>query len=193
MHALFVEEFGRSEISFDNLKALCSRKGWKTGRDGRLRKGNIPPNKGKKGMPSHPGSIATQFKPGHAGTRVSPMWSERVDSKDPYVYIKVPIKNPHTGALGHFVHKHRWLWEQQNGPIPAGQVLKCRTSDKANCDPSNWCLVPRGVLPRLNGIHGRDYDAAPDELKPVILVAALLAHKAAERDGRPWRKRRKTK
>jgi hypothetical protein len=135
----------------------------------------------------HPNSIATRFKQGHGGTNNVPMWSERRDSKDPYLYIKVPIINPHTGAFGHFVHKHRWMWEQRNGPIPAGYALKCRTSDKTNCDPSNWCLVRRGVLPRLNGIHGRDYEAAPDELKPLILASAMVAQKAAERDGRPWR------
>lgn len=191
LHALFAETFGRPELTRDQIKALCTRKGWRTGRDGRLQKGNVPPNKGKKGMKPHPNAVATLFKKGQVPKNLKPMGHERKDSKDPYIYIKVPLTNPHTGFFGHYVHKHRWLWEQEHGPIPRGYVLKCRTSDKANCDPANWCLVPRGVLPRLNGIHGRDYDAAPDELKPLILAAALLAHKAAERDGRAWRFRRR--
>jgi hypothetical protein len=193
LHALFVEAFDRPELTVDQVKALCTRKGWKTGRDGRLQKGNVPPNKGRKGMPMHPNAISTQFKPGHGGTNNRPMWSERFDTKDGYIYIKVPVTNPHTGAFGHFVHKHRWLWEREHGPIPKGHALKCLSSDKTNCDPANWHLVPRGVLPRLNGINGRNYDAAPDELKPLILAAALLAQKAAERDGRPWRHRARRK
>lgn len=75
---------------------------------------------------------------------------------------------------------HRWLWEQRHGPIPDGHALKSLDGNKLNTDPSNWELVPRGLLPRLNGIHGRDYDAAPAEMKPTIMAVAKLAHRLAE-------------
>lgn len=59
-------------------------------------------------------------------------------------------------------------------------VLKCLDGDKLNCAPSNWIAVPQGMLPRLNGNSGRDYDKAPAELKPTILAIAKLEHKARE-------------
>jgi hypothetical protein len=41
LHALFAQTFGRVDVSVDNIKALCSRKGWTAGPEGRRR------NKGK--------------------------------------------------------------------------------------------------------------------------------------------------
>jgi hypothetical protein len=76
--------------------------------------------------------------------------------------------------------KHRHLWEQANGPIPADHVLKCLSNDKSNSDPSNWTLVPKAVMPRLAGRHGINYDEAPDELKPVLMQTALTEHAARE-------------
>lgn len=115
----------------------------------------MPPNKGRRGY-CPPGCEKSWFRKGHTRNRIHAIGHERLDAKDGYVYVKVPIPNPYTGACGHYVHKHRWLWQQDHGPIPAGHVLKCLSSDKTNCDPSNWQLVPRGLLPRLNGIHGRN-------------------------------------
>jgi hypothetical protein len=36
------------------------------------------------------------------------------------------------------------------------------------------------MAPRLNGRFGRGYDAAPAELKPIILATAKLEHAARE-------------
>jgi hypothetical protein len=74
-------------------------------------------------------------------------------------------------------------WEEANGPVPAGYVLKSREGNRQNTDPANWELVPRAILPRLNGRFGRNYDSAPSELKPTIMVVAKLEH-AACRTGR---------
>lgn len=41
LHVMFVQVFGRSDVTSDNIKALCSRKGWSAGPEGRRR------NKGK--------------------------------------------------------------------------------------------------------------------------------------------------
>jgi hypothetical protein len=74
-------------------------------------------------------------------------------------------------------------WEEVNGPVPAGYVLKSRDGNRQNTDPSNWELVPRAILPRLNGRFGRDYDSTPSELKPTIMAVAKLEH-AARRKAR---------
>ena len=60
-HAKFCARFGRDDVSLENYKNLCTRKGWKTGRTGRYDNGHVQDNKGKK-MPYNPNSAATRFK-----------------------------------------------------------------------------------------------------------------------------------
>ncbi len=186
-HHAFVEAFGRDDVTAINLHSLRKRKGWKTGRTGQFEKGAAPVNKGQKCPPGvggrHPNSRATQFRKGGLPHNYHGAGHERIDSKDGYVIIIVDETNPWTGAATRPVHKHRWLWEKANGPIPNGFVLKCRDGDKTNCDPSNWELIERGLLPRLSGRFGRDYDHAPAELKPVFMTVAKLQH-AARRKGK---------
>ena len=178
-HRQFLKAFPRDDVTAQNLHALRKREGIKTGRTGRFEKGAVPANKGKR-MPFNPRSAATQFKPGQLPHNHQGAGHERIDNKDGYVVMIVDEVNPWTGAATRPVHKHRWLWEQKHGPIPDGFALKC-LGDKLNTDPSNWELVPRAMLPRLNGRYGRDFDKAPDELKPTILAVTRLEHAAREK------------
>lgn len=177
--AEFRAKFGR-DIAAANLHALRKRKGWKTGRTGCFEKGLIPHNKGK----PHPagrsaGAAKNHFKKGNLPHNTNYLGHERV-SKDGYAEISVDETNPHTGFERRYVLKHRWLWEKQHGPIPEGMALKCK-GDKTNCDPSNWELIPRALLPRLGGRFGRGYDAAPAELKPAIIAVVKIEHQIRER------------
>lgn len=178
LHAEFMARFGRGDVTLENFKALCKRKGWMTGRTGRFIPGQPSLTKGKK-MPFNPNSARTQFKKGGLPHNTKHLGHERVN-RDGYVEISVDQMNPHTGYERRYVHKHRWQWEQINGPVPDGMVLKCLDGDKANTDPGNWELIPRAMLPRLNGRFGRDYDNAPPEVKPVIMAVAKLEHRARE-------------
>ena len=171
-------EWGRWDVSFENFKAMCTRKGFRTQRDGRFRKGVVPPNKGRKGYCA-PGSEKGHFRRGQEPHNTKWLGHERV-SKDGYVEVSVAETNPHTGYGRRYVQKHRWLWEQANGPVPEGHCLKSLDGDKTNTDPSNWIAIPRAMLPRLNGRFGRDYDSAPAELKPLILATVRLEHAARE-------------
>jgi hypothetical protein len=184
LHAVFVAEFNRTDVSMDDIKALCTRKGWKTGRDGRFEKGRTPENKGKPCPPGkggrHPNARKTQFKKGNRTGRANhiykPIGSERF-SKEGYLERKIHDGLP-LQSRWQAVHKIRW--EEENGPVPDGMVLKCISGDRLDTAPSNWEPVPRGLLPRLNGKHGRDYDHAPSELKPAIMAAAKLEHRVSE-------------
>jgi hypothetical protein len=182
LHAAFVAEFGRIDIKVDDIKSLCTRKGWKTGRDGRFDKGAVPANKGKK-MPYNANCARTQFKKGNRTGRANhvykPIGSERI-SKDGYLERKVHDGMPLQSRWRMVQHIR---WEEVNGPVAAGYVLKSRDGNRQNTDPSNWELVPRAILPRLNGRFGRDYDSAPSELKPTIMAVAKLEH-AARRKAR---------
>lgn len=182
LHAAFVAAFGRHEVSVDSLKQLCLRKGWGTGRTGRFLKGAVSLNKGKRCAPGkggrHPNARKTQFRKGRLPRNHRGPGHERIDGKDGYVILIVEETNPWTGAKTRPMHKHRWLWQKLHGPVPDGMALKCRDGDKTNCDPSNWELIPRALLPRLNGRFGRDYDQAPAALKPIIMAVAKLEHAA---------------
>ncbi|MCW1932647.1 HNH endonuclease signature motif containing protein [Pararhodobacter zhoushanensis] len=179
LHTKFCALFDRKDVSRINLTALCKRKGWLTGRTGCYEKGRVPENKGKR-MPYNERSAATQFKSGQRPHTWRGPGHESTD-KDGYVWLIVAETNPHTGADTRRVMKHRWLWEQANGPVPDGHVLKALDGDRGNTDPSNWRVIPRALLPRLTGRFGRDYDAAPDELKPLIMATAELAQIASEK------------
>lgn len=180
LHGAFVETFQRNDVEAKHLHSLRKRRGWKTGRTGCFVKGQTPPNKGKKCEPGkgglHPNARHTQFKSGQKPHNTNYLGHERV-SKDGYVEISVAERNPHTGFERRYVLKHRYLWEQANGPLPEGYCLKC-LGEKTDMDLSNWEPVPRAILPRLNGRFGRDYDAAAPEVKPAIMAIAKLEHRA---------------
>lgn len=187
-HAAFVATFGRHDITIAQILSLRKNRRWKTGRTGRFEKGLVPANKGKPCPPGtggrHPNAVRTQFRKGNVSHTYRGPGHERIDPKDGYVIMIVAETNPWTGAATRPVHKHRWLWEQANGPLPDGYVLKCLDGDKTNTHPSNWEAVPRGVLARLNGGPHRKhiaYDAAPAELKPTVLAVAKLRHAVGQR------------
>lgn len=185
-HRAFIEQFGRDDVSLINLHSLRKRKGWSTGRTGQFVKGQEPPNKGKKCQEGeggrHPNARRTQFKKGNMPHNTQYLGHERV-SKDGYVEISVAETNPHTGFERRYVLKHRWLWEQANGPVPEGHALKCLDGNKQNTDPSNWEAIDRGVLARLNGGRFKRtlaYDDAAPELKPTVMALAKLRHRSGQ-------------
>lgn len=178
LHSAFVKMFARAQVTPDALKGVLSRRGWRTGRDGRFARGSVPANKGKK-MPYNANSARTRFKKGGRPANTKYAGHERVD-KNGYILISVEETNPHTGFERRYVLKHKRLWERMHGPVPKGMALKCK-GDRLNTDPSNWELVPRGLLPRLNGKSGRGYDYAPQDLKPTIMAVAKLEHRLREK------------
>lgn len=174
MHAEFCARFGRGDVSLGALNALCKRKGWMTGRTGCFEPGEAPHNKGRKGF-CPPGSDKGWFKKGGLPHNTRYLGHERI-SKDGYVEVSVAETNPHTGYERRYVAKHVHLWERANGPVPDGMCLKSIDGNRQNTDPSNWEAIPRALLPRLNGRFGRDYDAAPAEIKPTIMAISKLEH-----------------
>lgn len=187
-HRAFQAVFDRPAATAVNLNSLRKRKGWLTGRTGHFVKGGEPLNKGK-ACPEgtggrHPNARLTQFRKGERPHTYRGPGHERIDQKDGYVILIVAETNPWSGAKTRPVHKHRWLWEKANGPIPEGCVLKCRDGDKTNTDPSNWFPVERGVLSRLNGGRHKTrpaYAAVEPELKPTVLALAEVEQAALRR------------
>lgn len=174
---MFCARFNRT-VSLQNLKALCTRKGWKTGRTGCFHSGHKPHNKGKPFSPA--GSEKGRFKKGRLPHNTRHLGHERL-SKEGYVEVSVSEPNPRTGFERSYVLKHRYLWEKANGPVPKGHVLKSIDGDKANTSPANWEAIPRALLPRLSGGRWfKPYDAYEPELRPMVLTTARLDHAARE-------------
>lgn len=179
-HAAFCKKFKRTDISITAYNALCKRKGWKTGRNGRYQPGDVAYNKGKK-MPYNENSAKTQFKKGRVPHNTKYLKHERV-SKEGYTEISIDEENPHTGYGRRYVLKHRYLWQLKNGDVPEGMCLKNIDGNRLNTDPSNWELIPRAILPLLNGgyaARGINYEEAEPEVKPVVLSLAKLRHAQA--------------
>lgn len=181
LHAKFRKTFPRNRVSLENLKALCTRRGWLTGRDGCFVKGAEPANKGRP-MPFHPNSAATRFKKGNRTGRANQMYkpigTERF-SKEGYLERKIHDGMP---LQSRWRAVHLVNWEKLHGAIPEGMCLKCK-GKRLNTDPSNWELVSRSMLPRLNNRWGRDYDNAPADLKPTIMAVAKLEQQIQNRRG----------
>jgi hypothetical protein len=179
----FAERFDR-QVKAVNLHALRKRKGWKTGRTGQFEKGSEPVNKGRKCAPGtggrHPNAIKTQFRRGERrGVAVKlyrPIGTERI-AKDGYLERKIHDGMP---LQSRWRAVHLINWEAVNGPIPVGHCLKC-LGDKTNTDPANWKLIPRAMLPALNGgRHKRRpaYDESAPELRPSLLALAEVETEA---------------
>ncbi|PWJ93558.1 HNH endonuclease [Mesorhizobium loti] len=180
LHAAFVAQFGRADIRLEDIKALCSRRKWNTGRTGGFEKGSVPFNKGKP-HPARGRAVETQFKKGSmtgaAAAKYKPIGTERFN-KDGYLERKIHDGMP-LQSRWRLVHILRW--EELNGSLPEGSVLKSLDGNRLNTEPSNWRAIPRALLPRLGGRYGRGYDHAPSALKPTILAIAELEHAARER------------
>lgn len=171
LYAAFIRAFPRSKVSFDNLKSLCWRKGWKNGRDGRFSKGIVPANKGKK-MPFNANSARTRFKKGNRSGRAlevyKPIGSTRL-SKEGYVERKIHDGLP---LQSRWRAVHLLNWEKKRGRIPKGHCLKCRDGNKANMKLSNWELITRAALARRNKrFSGVPIPAA---LEPAVIAIAKL-------------------
>ena len=168
------------------IRSFTRNHGVKSGRTGHFEKGQESWNLGKKG---YMGANLTSFKKGNAPANKKPLWSERVDSKDGFILMKVPERDPHTGFPTRYKHKHVWIWEQANGPVPGGHAVVFRDSDKLNCQLENLMLLTRAELLVLN-LHG--YREFPGELKPSVLALARVEAKAGIRT-RPGRGRKSLK
>lgn len=191
-HQRFCKRFGRSDVTLVHYNSLCKRNGWLTGRTGKITKGSISWNKGKKTPPgrggNHPNARKTQFKPGVrqgiATNLYKPIGTERL-SKEGYLERKIHDGMP-LQSRWRAVHLIRW--EEKHGKIPAGMCLKCLDSNRQNTDPDNWVAIPRGLQPFLNGHRGHKYEGMANELKPAVLALARLKHAKSKAGKRATRR-----
>ena len=156
MNAKFEYEFNLGQI-----KAAIARHKLNTGFTGHFPKGNIPFNKGTKGLMK---ANKTSYKKGNIPQSYKPVGTERI-TKDGYTEIKV--KDPNVWKL-----KHRLIYEEHYGEIPNGYVVMFLDRDKSNFDINNLILISRKQLRILNQNYLIKDD--PELTKSGIILADLL-------------------
>lgn len=141
LHAQFVEKFDRSDVSFENLRSLCKRRGWLTGRDGRFIGGHESWNKGMKGKyTTAPNS--GHFKKGSTPKNKLPIGTKRYHADG---YIEIKTAEPNVWEL-----KHRVIYRQHHGEIGEKESITFLDGDITNCDPANLIKTTRKQTLYLN-------------------------------------------
>ena len=110
------------------------------GNKGSFKSGNVPWNKGKKGIHLSP---ETEFKPGERVREKSNTWKggiQKPKADCTYLYAG-PNKR---------VRRPKHVYECHKGKIPNGWCVIHLDKDKDNDDIENLIIVPRGILMRLN-------------------------------------------
>ncbi len=129
--------------------------------------GHIPFSKGRKmsewmSLGGIARSSATRFHKGNRPKNWRPVGSERVNI---YGYIEVKVEE---GRYG-WAQKHRVVWEEANGPIPAGYNVMFRDGNRQNCALDNLYLASNQEKMARNTIHNY-----PKDLKNVMMLRGLV-------------------
>lgn len=156
----FNRKFNKTKTCIQ-IKALCTRKGYLTGRTGCFKKGNIPATKGTKGLMR---ANITSFKKGNCPANHKPVGSERICSRDGYVLIKIAEPDKWRG-------KHIVIWEAAHGKVPKGSVIRFKDENPLNHELDNLAMITRHENLYLNR---HNYKELPEELKPTIRAVAKL-------------------
>lgn len=152
VNKLFGTDFDNNSIS--NFKSRLQRLGIniRTGiNEGCYSKGNVPANKGTKGI-FNVGGNRTSFKKGNKAHNCDPIGTEKwksnhKDRKDEgFLYVKVADgKKQHN-----WKQKHRLIWEEANGPIPKSHKVIFADGDRTNIQLNNLILVSNSEMLIMN-------------------------------------------
>lgn len=133
--------------------AACRTNG-RQGIGTRFEKGHVPVNKGLRRPGWAPGRMKeTQFRKGERrGVAVrlyQPIGAERI-SKDGYRERKI---NDGLPLQKRWRAVHLIVWEEANGPLPAGHAIVFKNGDKTDIRLDNLECITRAELMRRNAIH----------------------------------------
>lgn len=177
----FIEKFGW-EISLGQVNAYIRNHHLSTGRTGRFKPGQKPPNKGKTwdefmSRDGQEASSRTQFKKGHIPHNGgNPVGTLRLRS-DGYYWQKT--KEPRKWRPKHIVE-----WEQHNGAVPKGYIVTFADGNTLNWHIENLILTTRAQNAVKNrwGIKGHDKESA--ETANLIADLKIATNEARRKRGR---------
>lgn len=140
----------KSQEYLDSPMACRLRRGDNIGKEYRFNKGQVPFNKGMKGI-SYEGSKATQFGKGHKPANYKPVGTIR-DSRDGYLEMKL------ADGMGQWKLLHRVVWERCNGKIPKGHIVSFIDGNPKNINIKNLGLFTKAQNMKRNTVHNYPKD-----------------------------------
>lgn len=153
---VFIKKFGKC-ITTAQVRSFCRNNKVRNGIDTRFKKGNVPPNKGKKmSAEQYAKASRTMFKKGNISHNYRPVGSERVNVDG---YIEIKVADPNKWKL-----KHRVVWEESNGKIPAGINLIFKDNNPLNTKLDNLMLVTRAENLIINHAGANIYKGIEKEV-----------------------------
>lgn len=161
-----------TDLKVSQVKAFKKNNKIPSGLTGHFPKGNIPFNKGMKGV--NFGGKETQFRIGHRPANWRPVGSERT-TVDGYIEIKTEEPNI-------WRQKHKVIWTEAYGPIPEGYAIIFADANKSNLDLDNLILVSRQELLALNRNELIKED--PEATKIGVMIARINCKIANIQKGR---------
>lgn len=130
----------------------------------RFKKGSIPPNKGKKISPEVYEKVKeTMFKKGNSPVNHRQVGSERINVDG---YIEIKVSEPNVWRL-----KHRIIWEQHNGVIPAGYNVQFKNRNTQDCRIENLYIISKAEQMRTENSLVTRY---PKEVQEVIRLKGVV-------------------
>ena len=111
-------------------------------------------------------SKLNQFKKGNVPKNRKPLGEVFLRS-DGYLWIK--LQDGHLND--NWKQFHRYVWELENGPVPAGHKIIFLDGDRKNCDIENLMCISDGVMSIANKWFGLGTD--PEINKTIIKAAEL--------------------
>ena len=137
----------------------------------RFPKGHIPDNKGKRVSPeTYAKCQPTMFKKGHTPVNHREVGSERINVDG---YIEVKVAEPNKWRL-----KHRVIWEQHNGSVPAGFNVQFKNHNPLDCRIENLYLISKAEQMRTENSYIAKYPKALQEVIHLKGVVNRMIHKA---------------
>ena len=157
--------------SFKHMKALLEIEAERLRSSGirhQFKKGQPSHNKGKK-MPAelYEKIKRTMFKPGNKPGNIKKVGAIRIDHEG-YTYVKL--------ADADWVLKHRHVWEQVNGPVPANHVVIFKDNNMHNFDINNLQMISQKENMLRNTIH-----QYPEQIQELIKLKNKLKKKINEK------------
>ncbi len=173
-----VEEYNKhfeEPITTSRVKGYMANHKINNGLTGRFKKGQIPHNKGQKGVCAK-GCEKTWFKKGNLPAGTKPIGYERI-TRDGYVEVKIAMRPSRKDRNDNFILKHRLVWEQAYGPIPKGYIVTFKDGNKRNVDINNLALISLAENVTMVRRNLRSYEPELTETGILVARAEVTARK----------------
>lgn len=163
------QEFGR-DYTPRQIQSYRKNRHLPCGLDCKFQTGHLSHNKGRTGYCA-PGCEKGWFRAGDLPENTLPVGTVMAKS-DGYLWKKVRMDL--IPARKNWRQLHRLVWEEHNGPIPAGHLVIFKDGDRSNCDISNLACITKQENQALNR-HGLRFSTAEHTETGILIAKVKIA------------------